>query len=58
MIECFACGTRFEVKFEDEDTTLNFCPHCGQESVDEIIFDGSDEIDESLLILDDSEWEQ
>lgn len=54
MIECFACGTAFEVKFEDEDTKLNFCPHCGQESVDEITFDGSEEIDES--IFDEDEW--
>jgi len=36
MTECFACGTNFEVVFEDESTDLNFCPHCGQETVDEI----------------------
>ena len=36
MIECFACGANFEVKFEDEDTPINFCPHCGQETVDDI----------------------
>lgn len=54
MIECFACGTAFEVKFEDEDVKLNFCPHCGQETVDEIVFDGSEEIDES--IFDEEEW--
>ena len=36
MIECFACGTNFNVVFEDESTTLNYCPSCGQETVDEI----------------------
>lgn len=55
MIECFACGVSFKVEFEDEDTKLNFCPHCGQESVDEIEFDGSEEIDES--IFDEDQWQ-
>lgn len=36
MIECFACGTNFTVTFDDDGTDLNFCPHCGQETVDEI----------------------
>jgi rRNA maturation endonuclease Nob1 len=46
MIECFACGTNFEIKFEDEDTKLNYCPHCGEESVDEIIIEDIQDIDE------------
>jgi rRNA maturation endonuclease Nob1 len=55
MIECFACKIVFQVKFEDEDTDLNYCPHCGQESVDEIILDGSEDIDTSLF--DEDEWQ-
>jgi len=55
MIECFACGTVFEVKFEDEDTKLNFCPHCGQESVDQLTLDENAEIDPS--IFDEDEWQ-
>ena len=55
MIDCFACGTSFEVKFEDEDTKLNYCPHCGQESIDEIKLDGSEDINES--IFDEDEWQ-
>jgi rRNA maturation endonuclease Nob1 len=47
MIECFACSTRFKIEFEDEDTQLNFCPNCGEESVDEILLDG--ESDNSLI---------
>jgi len=55
MIECFACGAEFEVKFEDEGTKINFCPHCGQESVDQLILDENVEIDPS--IFDEDEWQ-
>jgi hypothetical protein len=36
MTECFACGINFDVKFEEETAKLNYCPYCGQETVDEI----------------------
>ena len=30
---CFACGIDFEVIFEDEDATVNYCPWCGNEFI-------------------------
>lgn len=36
MIKCFACGVSFEVTFEEADADARFCPHCGQESIDDI----------------------
>lgn len=36
MTDCFACGASFDIKFEDDDMKINFCPHCGQETVDDI----------------------
>lgn len=54
MTECYACGIKFQVKFDDDDSTLNFCPHCGQETVDEIQF--NDDAD-NLMDLLDEEWD-
>ena len=53
MIECFACGVSFKVEFEDEDTKLNYCPHCGQESIDEIIVEDLENVDDYYFDDDD-----
>ncbi|MGY8866164.1 MAG: hypothetical protein ACKVJK_11115 [Methylophagaceae bacterium] len=34
MTECYSCGLEFEVKFEDSDAELNFCPSCGSGIID------------------------
>ena len=34
--ECFACGAKFDIKFDEEEMELNFCPSCGQETIDEL----------------------
>ena len=34
MEECSYCGCRFEVKFEDDDDEVIFCPACGTEMDD------------------------
>ena len=36
MNECVSCGAQFNVEFEEDETTLNFCPHCGEELVKDI----------------------
>ena len=36
MIKCFGCGVSFTVQFEEEDADVKFCPHCGQETIDDI----------------------
>lgn len=51
MIECFACGVNFDVTFEDENTTLNYCPHCGQETIDEL--DMLESFEDSNIFDDD-----
>jgi len=53
MTECFACGASFDVKFEEEDTKLNFCPHCGQETVEELDMLDGEMIDQDVF----DEWE-
>jgi predicted RNA-binding Zn-ribbon protein involved in translation (DUF1610 family) len=30
---CFACGIDFDITFEDEDATVNYCPYCGSEFI-------------------------
>jgi predicted RNA-binding Zn-ribbon protein involved in translation (DUF1610 family) len=51
MIECYACGANFEVTFEDENTKLNYCPSCGQETIDEL--DMLENFDDSNIFDDD-----
>lgn len=36
MTKCFACGVSFSVEFEEADADVRFCPHCGQESIDDV----------------------
>jgi len=36
MNKCFACGVSFTVEFEEADADVRFCPHCGQESIDDV----------------------
>jgi len=36
MTKCFACGVSFSIKFEEADADVRFCPHCGQETIDDI----------------------
>jgi|TARA_E500000318_G_C3415988_1_gene155442 hypothetical protein len=38
--ECFACGVKFKVSFEEEEEAeLNYCPHCGTEDFEELQFE-------------------
>lgn len=43
MIECYSCGTVFEVDFDDdyEDAEVKFCPCCGEDLDIEIDFQES-----------------
>jgi len=36
MIKCFACSVSFNVEFEEADADARFCPHCGQETIDDV----------------------
>jgi len=36
LTKCFACGVSFSIKFEEADADVRFCPHCGQETIDDI----------------------
>ena len=36
MNKCFACGVSFTVEFEEADADVRFCPHCGQEAIDDV----------------------
>jgi len=36
MNKCFACGVSFNVEFEEADADARFCPHCGQETIDDV----------------------
>jgi rRNA maturation endonuclease Nob1 len=29
MIQCYHCGTEFNVKFDDRDAVVEYCPACG-----------------------------
>jgi len=29
MIQCYHCGTEFNVKFDDRDAVIEYCPACG-----------------------------
>lgn len=29
MIECYHCGVQYNVKFDDRDAEVRFCPSCG-----------------------------
>lgn len=53
MNKCFACGVSFSVEFEEEDADLRFCPHCGQESIDDIELVEDYSIDTNMLYDDD-----
>lgn len=36
MTKCFACGVSFTIEYEEADADVRFCPHCGQESIDDV----------------------
>ena len=35
MLECTECGTVFDVSYADEESEVNYCPHCGEEYIGE-----------------------
>lgn len=50
MNKCFACGVSFRVEFEEEDADARFCPHCGQETIDDVeLIEDNFNIDSNLL---------
>lgn len=53
MIECLHCKAQFQIKFDDEDDEVRYCPSCGEELIGEIQF-----VDDDILIedLDEDEW--
>jgi len=51
---CYACGMSFTVLFDDSDAEARFCPHCGQETVDDIeLIENYEDIDSSILYESD-----
>lgn len=54
MTECFACGAQFKIEFDDEEMRLNYCPNCGQETIDGIEI--LDTIDPSLYTEEDDDY--
>jgi hypothetical protein len=55
MNKCFACGVSFSVEFEEADADARFCPHCGQESIDDIEIIEDYDVTNTSLIYDDDE---
>ena len=55
MNKCFSCGVSFSVEFEEEDADARFCPHCGQESIDDIELLDQFDIDSSMIYDDDED---
>jgi len=55
MTKCFACGVSFRVEFEEEDAEAGFCPHCGQESIDDIQIVDQLDVDSSIFYDDDED---
>jgi hypothetical protein len=45
----------FSVEFEEEDADARFCPHCGQESIDDIELLDQFDIDSSMIYDDDED---
>jgi uncharacterized paraquat-inducible protein A len=50
FIECQYCGVEFQVRFVDDDGTVEHCPACG-ESLDDYILD-----EDSFAEQDDDSW--
>jgi len=56
MIKCFACGVSFKVEFEESEADARFCPHCGQESIDDVqLIEDDFSIDPTILYDDDED---
>jgi len=55
MIKCFSCGVSFSVEFEEADADARFCPHCGQETIDDIELLDQFDIDSSMIYDDDED---
>lgn len=55
MIKCFGCGVSFTVQFEEEDADVKFCPHCGQETIDDIQLVEDYSIDSELFYDEDED---
>jgi len=36
MIDCFSCGAKFKASFEEEEMDVRYCPHCGEELIEEL----------------------
>lgn len=54
--KCFACEVSFTVTFTDQDAELKFCPHCGQESIDDVqLIEDDFSIDPTILYDDDED---
>ena len=55
MIKCFACGVSFSVEFEEADADARFCPHCGQETIDDIEIVDQFDVDSSVFYDEDED---
>jgi len=55
MNKCFSCGVSFSVEFEEADADARFCPHCGQESIDDIELLDQFDIDTSMIYDEDED---
>jgi rRNA maturation endonuclease Nob1 len=55
MIKCFACGVSFDVEFEEADADARFCPHCGQETIDDVQLIEEYSVDSELLYDEDED---
>jgi len=55
MTKCFACGVSFSVEFEEADAEALFCPHCGQQSIDDIEIVDQFDVDSSVFYDEDED---
>jgi len=55
MIKCFACGVSFNVEFEEADADARFCPHCGQETIDDVQLIEDYSVDSEMIYDEDED---
>jgi rRNA maturation endonuclease Nob1 len=42
MMQCYHCGVEFNVKFDDPDARVEYCPSCGVDNNEQLEMDFDD----------------